>query len=292
MGVLRKSFQEAGSKRAGYQDVGHTWPVFEEYAETVDGDDVLLEAVVKPLRGRRPPGTPAGMEVGGKASVRDQQERSVRRHIAPLTQHKDLFFEFARHLPSGPVEMQEGLRVVRAWVEKYGVLGLEGVDDDPLRPGQRESVRGFWGAASDAEMVLDLYEAAIPKKPGDKLGEVLMKWEPSLGWDKQPVKTQREYALKYVGNKVTRVVKKECYPQVWSKVNDARKETQGFVYDFGFHSLLGAMYLQMMFLLTDANNIRQCQRPGCPKRIPLHANKKRVFCSNACRQLNYENKDS
>lgn len=100
------------------------------------------------------------------------------------------------------------------------------------------------------------------------------------------------HALKYVGDKVGRVVKDECYPKLWREVNEARNQTQGFTYDFGFHSLLGAMYLQMMLLLTDAKNVRQCRRPGCQRIIPPHANKKRVHCSDACKQWMHENKDS
>lgn len=292
MKASKKRFQEAGSKRAGYPDFGLEWPVFEEYAETVDGDDILLDAVVKPLRGRRPPGTPPGIEVGGLPSVLDQQERSVKEHIAPLTQHKDLFLKFARHVPSGPMpEMQEAVRVVRAWVSEYGVLGLFGVDD-PQHPGQRESVRRFWRAAWDAAMVLELYEAAIPKKPDRRLGEVWERWEPGLNWDRIPASEQREHALKRVADKVGQIVKDECYPQVYRVENKARQETQGFVYDFGFYSLLGAMYLQMMLLLTDENNIRQCRRPGCQGIIPPGSRKDRIYCSPACKQWPYDNKDS
>ncbi len=291
MGVLRKSFQEAGTKRAGYPDFGLGWPVFWEYAETVDGDDIFLDAVVKPLRGRRPPGTPAGIEIGGLPSVQDQQERSVKQHIAPLTQHKDLFFEFARHLPRGHVTTEERLKTVRAWVSEYGVLGLFGVDD-PRHPGQRESVRGFWRAALDAAMILELYEAAIPKKPDRRLGEVWERWEPGLNWGRIPASEQREHALKRAADKVGQIVKDECYPQVYRVENKARQETQGFVYDFGFYSLLGAMYLQMMLLLTDENNIRQCRRPGCQGIILPHESKKKVHCSTRCRVWMHANKDS
>jgi hypothetical protein len=51
-------------------------------------------------------------------------------------------------------------------------------------------------------MILDLYEAASPKKPGDRLGEVLMRWEPGQRWNRISVDVQREYALKYVGDTV------------------------------------------------------------------------------------------
>jgi hypothetical protein len=61
MRASEKRFQDAGSKRTGYPAVGQGWPVFEEYVETEDGDDVLLDAVVAPVRMSRPRGMPADM---------------------------------------------------------------------------------------------------------------------------------------------------------------------------------------------------------------------------------------
>jgi hypothetical protein len=138
-------------------------------------------------------------------------------------------------------------------------------------------------------MILDLYEAAIPKKPDHRLSEVLMRWEPRQGWNKFSLDVQREYALKYVGDKVGQVVENECYPLIYREANKAYK-TQGFTYDFGFRSLLGAMYLQMMLLLTDANNVRQCQRPNCYGTIPAGSRGDRIYCSKACKQWFYDNK--
>jgi hypothetical protein len=86
------------------------------------GDDIILEAVIGLHRQKRLPGTPAGMVVGGGESVRGQEELSVKRHIAPHTQHKDLFRKFARYIRVRPA--QETLETVRAWVSEYGVLAL------------------------------------------------------------------------------------------------------------------------------------------------------------------------
>lgn len=207
----------------------------------------------------------------------------------PTDRAQDLFLKFARYIPNGPVPTQEALRLVRAWISEYGVLGLAGADDG-LNAGRRESVRGFWKAASQAAMILNLYEAAIPKKPDQMLGEVLVRWEPGVDWSGISVSDQREYALGRVGDVVGRIVKEECYPLLWRQVNKTRSKTQGFTYDFGFHSLLGAMYLQMMLLLTDANNVRQCQRPGCQRIIPPHDRSDKKTCSDACRKWISENK--
>jgi hypothetical protein len=108
-----------------------------------------------------------------------------------------------------------------------------------------------------------------------------MRWQPGQNWSGISVSKQREYALERVGNRVGEIVKNEYYPRLWRVVNEARNRTQGFTHDFGFHSLLGAMYLQMMRLLTDANNVRQCQRPGCWETLPPGSNKNRMYCSRA-----------
>ncbi len=47
------------------------------------------------------------------ANWQDAEERSVKRYSAPLTQHKDSFLKFARHIPNGRVPMEEALKVVR-----------------------------------------------------------------------------------------------------------------------------------------------------------------------------------
>lgn len=290
MRTTGKAFESAGSKRVGEPGAGHPWPVFDEYAVTKTDDDILLEAVVSPVRSSRPPGLPPEIKgVMNSANWADAQNRSVKRNIAPLTEHKDLFLKFARYIPNGPVPTQEALGLVRAWISEYGVLGLAGVDDG-LNAGRRESVRGFWKAASQAAMILDLYEASIPKKPDQRLGEVLVRWEPGVDWNGIPVSDQREYALGRVGDVVGRIVKEECYPLLWRQVSKTRSRTQGFTYDFGFHSLLGAMYLQMMLLLTDANNVRRCQRPGCQRIIPPYDRSDKKTCSDACRKWISENK--
>jgi hypothetical protein len=285
---LSVRLQKAGSKRAGSPDVGQGWPVFEEYREKKADDDIHLEAVVKPVRLSRPDGT---LGIMSSSNLQDAEKRSVKRYIAPITQHKDLFLKFARHIPNGRVSTEEALDVVRAWVTEYGVLGLDSVDDQ-LNRGRRESVRGFWRAASEAEMILDLYEAARPKKPDQRLRQVLMRWEPEHNWSGVSVNEQREYALERVGNKVGQIVENQCYPQLWRTVNKARNQTRGFTYDFGFRSLLGAMYLQMMWLLTDEDNVRQCQRRGCYNTLPPGSNKNRMYCSDACKQWEWDNKES
>jgi hypothetical protein len=46
------------------------------------------------------------------------------------------------------------------------------------------------------------------------------------------------------------------------------------------------------WMRTDADNARQCQRPGCHKTLPPGSNKNRMYCSGACKQWVYDNRKS
>lgn len=280
--LLPRQFELAGSKRAGKAAFDQTWPVFEEYALTETEDDIILDAVFQPLR-------PIRRDTYGDIfsypdSFQDREQRSVKRRVAPTAQHKHLFFKFANFLPRRPVAKDEALEIVRSWVSEYGVLGTANVNDGQ-DPRTRESAQNFVEEAFKAKEVLDLYEAAIASEPdAAKLGEVLRFWGHNIDANTHTVNEQREYALGIAADRVGQIVKDECYPLLCQEVNRARNKTRGFAYDLGFRSLLGAMYLQMMLLLTDANNVRQCSRPGCRVGIPAYARSDKKTCSDACRK--------
>jgi hypothetical protein len=100
-----------------------------------------------------------------------------------------------------------------------------------------------------------------------------------------------------VQNKLTT----ECYPQLIGTSNLA------FETAYGFRSLLGAMYLQMYWLMTARGGVRRCKEPGCPRVITFDQPKlprdpwrhndrsrgyktraEKVFCSTACKQRDYD----
>jgi hypothetical protein len=101
-------------------------------------------------------------------------------------------------------------------------------------------------------------------------------------------------------------VRNECYPILWRRINKDNDQTLGFVQSLGFHSLLGAMYLQMMWLLIEGDSARRCERPGCPRivrfqppqqpdaaaprgtRGKYRTRKDKLYCSNACKQWVYD----
>jgi hypothetical protein len=89
-------------------------------------------------------------------------------------------------------------------------------------------------------------------------------------------------------------------------------ETDGFEYGWGFRSLLGAMYLQMMLYMTGGGG-RLCKRPDCYRLVTFEppqppagprlekgvrgkyrTRKDKEFCSKACAQWwsdNYGNSE-
>ena len=95
----------------------------------------------------------------------------------------------------------------------------------------------------------------------------------------------------------------ECFPQLIGAYDPT------FEAAYGFCSLLGAMYLQMYWLMTAKGGVRRCKGPGCPRvitfaqpeqpRDPWKRNDRslgyrtrrdKVFCSPACKQRDYDHR--
>ena len=56
---------------------------------------------------------------------------------------------------------------------------------------------------------------------------------------------------------------------------------------WGFRSLLGAMYLQLVWHIKS----RQCQAPGCNNIIGLHEHSDKETCSRTCKQRRKDHRD-
>jgi hypothetical protein len=218
---------------------------------------------------------------------------------APLRDAPDLFLRFAGLARKGQISREEALAVMLKWVTTYGVLGLED------RQGRRESLVVFSQAVKDAAKCLELYEAATAPDGPD--ADVLERYRASG----DTLSKKKEWALIVAGDIVADHVMTECYPRLYRRVEKGvgrgigwtANETVGFAQGWGFHSLLGAMYLQMMLYITEGGGGRRCKRPGCykfvtfePPQPPDHpgtrkgvrgkyrTRKDKVFCSKACSQ--------
>ena len=220
-----------------------------------------------------------------------------------------LFLEFASLTEEGEITEEVWLD----WIHRWGVLGFEGngqTEDrwwaNP-RGGPKEALSAFKDAARQANAVLRIYEAATV--PGGPDTAVLSKYFAGRGrmegWTEfegeETPATLKEWGLRGVWKIVGSVVAGHCYPELYRL-----KDT--FSTAWGFKSLLGAMYLHMMWLMTATGEARRCQGPGCNKIIAYEqpekgahpqlrgkkndrsagykkTRKDKRFCSSGCKSL-------
>jgi hypothetical protein len=114
-----------------------------------------------------------------------------------------------------------------------------------------------------AAWCLALYEAATAPDGPDT--DALERHEA----DGDTLEERKEWALKAAGNHVDDQLTEECYPKLYRQVLARSGETVGFTQGWGFHSLLGAMYLQMAWLMSEGSNAPRCKGPGCHRIIRI-----------------------
>ena len=226
------------------------------------------------------------------------------RMYRPLLDQPDLFLRFASLAHKGTVTRDEAVQTMLEWVTTYGVLGVEYIDewagsgDHVYRGASRESLRNFTQAVRDAARCLRLYEAATAPNGPD--GEALQR----NGAFGNTVEEMKEDALVLANELVGRQVCRECFPVLYRQYRKESGQTLGFFQGWGCRSLLGAMYLQMMWLMTEASNVRRCKGPGCfriitfgpPEQVPADPGLKKnargkyrtrrdkEFCSRNCKE--------
>jgi hypothetical protein len=114
---------------------------------------------------------------------------------------------------------------------------------------------------------LKLYEAASNPEGPDvdhikQFGEARgITFEDSSGQHPLNAGAFRQGALYMVRARVRRMLRRECYIEL-----DLTKDG-AFGLSFGHHSLLGAMYLQLAFLMRNTTATRYCRAPKCNKII-------------------------
>jgi hypothetical protein len=205
-----------------------------------------------------------------------------------------LFQEFAEwpeklKMSKSEPESKQNEKAAIAWAKKHGVLGVDGpkttmmglsslaIEDYLGRPGpdgsigkamlneafggQEETVVRFTDEALEARFVWKLYTAAVGHaldldtitKLMGKEGEELSGGRPSYPSISEIYgrtrAAARDWALNVVAETVSRKVARRCYPVLHGGVGSYQ---QGWA----FNSLLGAMWLQMMWLMT--GKTRRC----------------------------------
>lgn len=229
------------------------WPIYREFKVEYTDDDVLLYAprVVQEI--------PAVSDTQPAVIEIPEDENRVRVY-APLQETPDLFLTFARLRRHKAKTRDEDVEIMLDWVKTYGVLGLIFGDD------RRESLTRFFLSVSRAARCLKLYEAATVETGGSPDPDI-----ETLDKLRVPGRTaneKREAALEEVEVIVGGHLEDECYPRLYRRVNTEIESTLRFEQGWGFRSLLGAMYLQMMWLMEAGYPLR-CKGPGCKRIIRI-----------------------
>ena len=268
------------------------WPVYEHYCAVerggvssctglTDAGEIqeLGKQLYKPSKMKHGTYAEAPVSVRGRSSELDRMGvndddsgmmytfyRTNRAHLYSPLLVPGLFLEFAE-LADGDVVT---LDVMLEWVSRYGTLGFEGRERRAggyaeARGGPKDNLRSFASEASKANKVLRLYEAATAPGGPDELTildhvNTQMLNERGIDISLTTPLQRRDAALAWVAHTVRDVVASECHPELYQ---GEHRYYQGW----GFRSLLGAMYMQMMWLMTATGEVRKCKGPGCNKVI-------------------------
>jgi hypothetical protein len=236
MRVKPKDFAQAANENVKDEFAYGSWLVYDDYKLfRIDRDDAYIKA---PLNPRNPVGKP--------------------HKYNPLLV-SGLFLEFAELAEGGEITQDDWLD----WTKRWGVLGV-GWREMPVRlhrGGHREKFSSFKYEAELANWVLRLYEAATAEDGPDvpRIRELLELDDDETG----SAKEIKGWALSEVAMRVQRRLIGECFPRLYGL------KDYSFVHSpSGFGSLGGAMWLQMMYLLTaTGKKIKRCGGPGCDKII-------------------------
>jgi hypothetical protein len=271
------------------------------------------------------------VEMAGRGTAREAATLEV---YEPITDTPHLFLEFARL-----VESKYAGEALLDWVHRYGLLGFsyEGVwwpPGDPLQQstpkpfhddkgGTLDNFENIWSIAWEANQSLLLYEAAIG---GDerKLEQVLFsgedeEWANSQRrrWETRAEATGASYRDTLINAALFQLTEyahgtliSYCYPVIscplrYSHIpeDDAPPMTPGQLSrGWGARNLLGAMGLQLYWLVTSGGELHHCKYCG---RIISHTSSipggalakdrktrsDKTFCDKRCRQnYHYHNR--
>jgi hypothetical protein len=204
---------------------------------------------------------------------------------------RGLFSEFAEVAEGGEITQEDWLD----WTKTWGVLGVDW-REGPVnlhRGGRSEKFSIFKREAELANWVLRLYEAATAEDGPDvpSIRELLELDDDDTG----SAKEIKGRTLTEVARAVQSRLIGQCFPRLY------RLKDYSFIHSpSGFGSLVGAMYLQMMYLMTATGKIKRCGGPECDKVIYFESSelpddpeirgravratyKSKEYCSTNCR---------
>jgi hypothetical protein len=224
-----------------------------------------------------------------------------------LPPYEFLFLKFARLADDEGIEAEpdtdRNAAVAREWAEGFGALGLTVARDrgawrgDP-RGGPSDTVEGFAFEAWTANRTLRLYEAATRESGVDVDAIVAIARETQdpriCDLIASSTSTAREWAFSQATTNAQSRVSRHAYPQLY------RDPSGALIEGYGFANLLGALWLQAMWLLV-ASDVQRCLYPECnrviayeqPEKPSGHkkgqrkrpkTRKDKRYCNGTCRQ--------
>jgi hypothetical protein len=224
------------------------------------------------------------------------------RSYRPLVEAPDLFLRFAR-LCQEPNFKKAAL----AWSHRYGLPGGGPVDSkikgvkSGIRPDSMR-LEGFWWEAKKAHAILTMYEGtlnrdaqAIKQLLADYLNEKADYLLPLKINEDSPFRgyeNEVAFALNWAVNLVEDEVERLSYRSLVFE----RPDPSEVKYVQGFWNLLGAMYLQMYWLIASGGDVTRCEYCGrilsLAKPHPEGRKRRRDkrFCDDACRQAHHRSK--
>jgi hypothetical protein len=256
--VLRKSIKDELS-RAG-------WPVYKHYEVREEDGEVF---VIAPLSEHWVPEDETSEWRGYSRLEVANPAVDALSFYAPL-RTPELVVDMA-----ALAEKEIAPETVLGWAETYGLLGFPEDDTVELREefgniraenqGRRDSVAHFVEAAGEIMTCLRAYEAATAGEGPLDL-EALEASSRSLPvkalrpWERREGE-ERRWVLRVVGGMIQTRISEHCYPKL-SRYSDGH-----FALSYGFKNLLGAVWLQMAWLLSAEDGVTRCKLPGCSKVI-------------------------
>jgi hypothetical protein len=209
--------------------------------------------------------------------------KNVNKAYQPLVGRSGLFFKFARLADDGglsPASSPEALDTDKNaqsaydWADQMGVLGLtsrewQGWFYFDTRGGKEDTVVRFAEEAWAANAVLRLYEAATREEGGPDIETMLeiMKHggvsPRSQKFNTHTPEMAREWALLTAAQWTQERVARYCHPALYR-----RPGQNHFIQGSGFSNLLGALWLEMFWVLL-SDKTRRCRDPECNHIVPF-----------------------
>jgi hypothetical protein len=281
----RDNFIRARDNETDERYLGTAWTAYCDFDVEKTEHGAHLRAKWRDPGLSRPRKLPDGSEVQSYSGEWFVKDDNAVRSYAPLREEPGLFLEFASLAQQDPgIEDRDGrLEITIEWIKTYGVLGL-GYDNGSrhelvfgLRSDRKENLLVFWDEVHRAADCITAYRAGTAPARMLKHSNI-------------PGKTtaeKRKSAAQLLDSQLNSKLQHECYPKVYYGVLRDTGEPADVGESWAFRSLLGAMYLQLMWRIKS----RQCQAPGCNNIIGLHERSDKETCSRRCKQRRKDHRD-